>query len=152
MISDGLVFIVVQSLSCVWLFVTPWTAARQASLFITNSWNMLKLMSIESVMLFSHLALCCPLSSLLQSSPAPGSFLVSQFFESGGQSIGFQLQYQSFQWIFWIDFLYDWLVWSCSARDSQESSPTTQFKSINSSVLSFKVQLSHPYMTNGMSS
>ena len=48
-----------------------------------------------------------------------------------------QLQHQSLQWIFRIDFLYDWLVWSpCSPRDSRESSPVPQFKSINSSVLS----------------
>ena len=51
----------VQSLSRVWLFATPWTAARQASLSITNSGSLLKLMSIESVMLSSHLILCCPL-------------------------------------------------------------------------------------------
>ena len=49
----------------------------------------------------------------------------------------FHLRHRSFQWIFGADFLYDWLVWSsCSPRDSQESSPTPQFKSINSSVLS----------------
>ena len=51
----------VQSLSRVWLFTTPWTAARQASLSITNSWSLLKLMSIESVMPFNHLILCHPL-------------------------------------------------------------------------------------------
>ena len=51
----------VQSLSHVWLFATPWTAARQASLSITNSWSLLKLMSIELVMSFSHLILCRPL-------------------------------------------------------------------------------------------
>ena len=51
----------VQSLSHVWLFVTPWTAARQASLSITNSWSPLKPMSIESVMPSNHLILCCPL-------------------------------------------------------------------------------------------
>ena len=51
----------VQSLSCVQLFATPWTAARQASLFITNSWNLLKLMSIELVMPSNHLLLCHPL-------------------------------------------------------------------------------------------
>ena len=51
----------VQSLSHVWLFVTPWTAARQASLSITNSQSLLKLMSIESVMSSNHLILCCPL-------------------------------------------------------------------------------------------
>ena len=50
----------------------------------------------------------------------------------------FQLQHQSFQWIFRTDFLYDWLVWSpCSPRDARESSPTPQFKSINSSMLRF---------------
>ena len=51
----------VQSLSCVRLFATPWTAARQASLSITNSWSLLKLVSIESVMPSNHLILCCPL-------------------------------------------------------------------------------------------
>ena len=51
----------VQSLSCVWLFATPWTAARQASLSITNSWSLLKLKSIDSVMPTNHLILCRPL-------------------------------------------------------------------------------------------
>ena len=51
----------VQSLSCVWFFVTPWTAAHQASLSITNSQSLPKLMSIESVMPSNHLILCCPL-------------------------------------------------------------------------------------------
>ena len=51
----------VQSLSRVWLFATPWTAANQASLSITNSWSLPKLMSIESVMPSNHLILCCPL-------------------------------------------------------------------------------------------
>ena len=47
--------------SCVWLFATPWTSAHQASLSITNSWSLLKLMSIELVRPFNHLILCCPL-------------------------------------------------------------------------------------------
>ena len=51
----------VQSLSCVWLFATPWTVAPQDSLSITNSWSLLKLMSIESVMPSNHLILCHPL-------------------------------------------------------------------------------------------
>ena len=59
----------VLSLSCVRLFVTPWTAARQASLSITNSWSLFKLMSIESVMPSNHLILCCLL--LLPSSIFP---------------------------------------------------------------------------------
>ena len=55
------IFSSVQSLSHVWLFVTPWTAAHQASLSITNSWSPPKPMSIESVMQSNHLILCCPL-------------------------------------------------------------------------------------------
>ena len=66
---------------------TPWTAAYQASLSITTSWSLLKFMSIKSVMPSSHLILCHPL--LLPSIfPSMESFSMSQFFESGGQSIG----------------------------------------------------------------
>ena len=54
-------FCSVRSLSHVWLFANPWTTARQASLSITNSWSLRKLMSIESVMPSNHLILCCPL-------------------------------------------------------------------------------------------
>ena len=64
----------VQLLSHIWLFATPWTAACQASLSITNSKILLKLMSIESVMPSNHLILCRPLLSRLQSFPASGSF------------------------------------------------------------------------------
>ena len=78
----------VQSLSGVQLFATPWTAARQASLSITNSWSLLKFMSIELVMPSNHLILCCPLLFLLQCFPASGSFQTSHFFASGGQRIG----------------------------------------------------------------
>ena len=62
-----------------------------------------------------------------------------------------ELQHQFFQWILRVDFLYDWLVGPpCSPGDSQESSPTPQFKRFNSSALSFFiVQLSLPYMTTG---
>ena len=52
--------VVVQSLSCVWLFVTSWTAAHQASLSFTISWSLLTLMSIELMMPSNHLILCCP--------------------------------------------------------------------------------------------
>ena len=76
-----------SSLSHVLLFAAPWTAACQASLSITISQSLLKLMSIESVMPSNHL-LCCPFSSCLRSFPASGSFPMSQFFESGGQTIG----------------------------------------------------------------
>ena len=65
----------VQSLSCVQLFVTPWTAARQTSLFLTNSWSLLKLMSIKPVMPPNHLILCCPL--LLLPSIFPSTMVLS---------------------------------------------------------------------------
>ena len=78
----------VQSLSHVRLFVTLWITVRQASLSITNSQSLLKLMPIE---LWCHPTISSsvvPFSSHLQSFPASGSFQVSQFFTSGGQSIG----------------------------------------------------------------
>ena len=65
--------------SRVLLFATPWTAARQASLSITNSWSSLKLMSIESVMPSNHLILCCPPLLLPSVFPSIRSFPVSQF-------------------------------------------------------------------------
>ena len=77
----------VQSLSCVQLFAAPWTAARQASLSIINSQSLLKLTSFESV-ISSISSSVVPFSSCLQSFPASGSFQMSQFFTSGGQSIG----------------------------------------------------------------
>ena len=67
---------------------TPWTAAHQASVSITNSRSLFKLMSIKSVMPSSHLIFRHPLLLCLQSFPASGSFLMSQFFISGSQSIG----------------------------------------------------------------
>ena len=73
-------------------------------------------------------------SSCPQSFPASGSFPINRFFASGGQ--GLELQFQSFQWVFRVDFLQEWLVWSYSLRDSQESFLAPQFKSISSSVLS----------------
>ena len=79
---------VVQWLSHVWLFVIPWTAARQAPLSFTVAWSLLKLMCIELVMPSIHLILCHPFCFCLQSFPAPGSFPVSQPLVSGGQSIG----------------------------------------------------------------
>ena len=80
-------FVVVHSLSRIWFFVTPQTAAHQASLSFTISQSLLKLMSIKSVMPSNHLILHCPLSCT-QSVPASGSFPMSRLFTSGGQSIG----------------------------------------------------------------
>ena len=76
----------VQSLSCVQLFMTPWTAACQASMSFTLSWSLLKLMSIESVMASNYLILCCPFLLLPLIFPSIGSFPMNQFFASGGQS------------------------------------------------------------------
>ena len=129
---------VVQSLSHVRLFATPWIAARQASLSITNSRSSLRLMCMESVMPSSHLILCRPLLLLPSVFPVSGSFQMSQFFRSGGQSVGVSAStsvlpmntqaWSPLGWTGWISY---------SPGDSQESSPTPQFKSINSSVLSF---------------
>ena len=76
----------VQSFSHVWLFATPWIAAPQASLSITNSQSSFKLTSIESVMPSSHLILCHPLFLLPPSLPVSESFPMSQLFTWGGQS------------------------------------------------------------------
>ena len=97
----------VQLLSRVQLFATPWTAACQASLSITNSWSLLKLMSIKSVMSFNHLILCH--SRLLPPSICPSIRVLSNEWVSSlhhvAKILEFQLQHQSFQWIFRTDFL-----------------------------------------------
>ena len=126
----------VQSFSRVWLFAVPWTAACQDSLSITNCRSLPKPMSIESVMASNHLMLCCPLLLLPPIFLSIRVFQMSQPFTSGGQSIGVSALalflpkntqgWSPLEWIGWI-----------SLRDSQQSSPTPQFKSINSSALSF---------------
>ena len=75
-------FVVVQSLSCVQLFATPWTAAFQASWYFTISWNLLRFTSIELIML--TISSSAALFSCLQSFPIPWSFPVSQVFATGG--------------------------------------------------------------------
>ena len=87
----------VQSLSCVQLFVTPGNAACQASLAITSTQSLLKLMSIEWVMPTNHLILYCPLLLLPSSFPTSGSFPMSQLFHQVAKILEFQLQHQSFQ-------------------------------------------------------
>ena len=74
-----------QLVSCVWLFPTPWTAACQSSAI---SWSLLRFMSIELVMIFNHLILCGPLLFLPSIFPSIRVFSMSQFFPSGGQSMG----------------------------------------------------------------
>ena len=101
----------VQSLSRVRLFATPWITARQASLSITNSRSLLKLMPIKSVMPSSHLILCRPLLLL---PPIPPSIRVfsseSTLWHEVAKVLEFQLQHQSFQWTPRTDlFRMDWL-------------------------------------------
>ena len=79
---------VVQSLSHVGLFATPWTAAYQPSLSFTISQHLLKFISIDSVMPSNHLILCHPLLLLPSIFPSSRVFLMSQLFASGGQTIG----------------------------------------------------------------
>ena len=128
----------VQSLSSVQLFVTPWIAAHQASLSITNSRSSRRLTSIKSMMPSSHLILCHPLLLL---PPIPSSIRVfsnESTLHEVAKVLEFQLQHHSFQRTPRTDLLQNGLVGSpCSPGDSQESSPTPQLKSINSSVLSF---------------
>ena len=93
-----------------------------------------------------------PFSFCLQSFPVSGSFLKSQSYQVA-KVLELQLQHQSFQWIFRVDLLYNWLVWSpCSLRDSQELSPIPQMKYINFSVLSLlngpTVISAHAYQKN----
>ena len=130
-----MLFSSVQLLSHVWLFVTPWTVACQASLSITNSRSLVKLMCIESAMPSNHLILCHPLLLSPSIFPSIRVFQMSQLFASGGQSIGVSASASVLQMNIQTNFLYDWLVWSpCNPRDSQESSPTPQFKSIKSAL------------------
>ena len=129
----------VQSLSRVWLFVTPWTAAHQASLSITNSRNLPKLMSIESVIPSNHLILCHSL--LLQPSIFPS---IRVFSNESALQIRW-LKYWSFSFNIspsnkhpgLISFRMDWLDLLEVQGTLKESSPTPQFKSINTSALSF---------------
>ena len=126
-----------QSLGRVRLFATPWIPARQASLSITNSQSSLRLTSTESVMPSSHLILCRPLLLLPPIPPNIRVFSKSQLFPRGVQSTGVSALVSFLPKKSQADLLQNGPVGSpCSPRDSQESSPTPQFKTINSSALS----------------
>ena len=108
-------YAVVQLLSHVWLFATSRTVAHQAPLSFTISQSLLRFMSIKSVMLSNYLILTTSFSFCLQFFIASGSFSMSQLFASSCQVL--DLQHQTFQWIFTVDFLQDWLLWSlCSPK------------------------------------
>ena len=142
----------VQLLSHVQLFVTPWTAACQASLCITTSWSLLKLMSIELVIPSNHLILCCPL--LLPPSIFPSirvfsneSFLHIRY--SKYWSFSFSIS-PSNEYSGLISFGMDWLN-LFAVQGTLKS--LLQHHSSKASILwhsaFFIVQLSHPYMTTG---
>ena len=88
---------VAQSLSCVRLFATPWTAAHQASLSFTISQSLLKLISIESVMPPNHLILCCSLLLWPSIFPSIRSFPTVSSSHQVGKLLEFKLHHQSFQ-------------------------------------------------------
>ena len=146
------IFSSVQSLCCVQLFETPWTAARQASLSITDSRSLLRLMSIKSVMPSNHLILCHPL--LLLPSVFPNIRIFSKesvlYFRwpkywSFSFSISLSNEYSGL-----ISFRNDWLDLLAVQRTLKS---LLQHHSSKASVLQcsafFMVQLSHPYMTTG---
>ena len=136
----------VQSLSQVRLFATPWSVACQASLSITNSFNLLKLMSTELVMTSNCLILYHSLLLLPSIFPSIRVFPVSQSVSSGSQRIGVSASGSVL-----LMNIQDGLLGSpCSPRDSQESSPISSSKtSIIQRSAFFIVHPSRPYTTTG---
>ena len=141
----------IQLLSCVRLFATPWTAACQASLSITNSRSLLKLMSMESVMPSNHLILCCPLllfsifPSIVVSSNESALHIMGPKYWSFSCSISSSNEYSG-----WISFRIDWFD-ILAVQETLKS--LLQYHSSKASILwcsaFFTVQLSHPHMTTG---
>ena len=139
----------VQSLSCVWLFATPWTAACQASLSITNSRSLLRLTSIKLAMPSNHLILCCSLLLL------PSIFPRSRVFSNESVLCIRWPEYWSFSFSI-SPSTQDWLPlgWTCLIsllpKGFSRVFSNTTVQSISSLVLSFLIlQLSQPYMTTG---
>ena len=127
-----------SSLSHVWLFATPWTAARQAFLSIINSRSLLKLMSIESVMSSNHLILGRPLLLLPSILQASRSFQISQFFASGSPSIGASASASVLPMNIQNWFPLGWTGWiSLLSKGLSRVFSNTTVKSINSLALSF---------------
>ena len=139
----------VQSLSCVWHFATAWTSACQASLSITNSWSLPKLISIESVMPSNHLS--SPSPPALNLSQHQGLFKWVSSLHEMAKVLEFQLQHQSFQSTpRLISLRMDWMD-LLTVQETLKS--LLQHHSSKASILRcsafFTVQLSHPYMTTG---
>ena len=150
--ADILVYQFSQLLSHVWLFATPWTAARLASPSITNSWSLFKLMSILSVMPSNHLILCCPLLLLPSMFPIIRVFsneLVLHIRWPKYWSFSFSIS-PSNEYSGLISFRMNWLD-LLAVQGTLKS--LFQHHSSKASILQFSaffiVQLSHPYMTTG---
>ena len=126
----------VQSLSCVWLFVTPWTSTCQASLSITNSWSLSKLISIELVMPSNHLILCHPLHLLPSIFPSIRAFSSESALCSGGQSIGASASVLPMNIQNWFPLGLTGLI-SLQSKGLSRIFSNTTVQRINSSVLSF---------------
>ena len=127
----------VPLLSRVLLSVTPWTAARQASLPITNSQSLLRLMSIESVMPSNHLILCHPLLLPLSIFPSIRVFSSESLLHIRRPKYWSFSFSTSNEYSGLISFRMDWLGLLAVKGTLQESSPTPEFKSLNSLVLRF---------------
>ena len=145
-------FVVVQSLSHVQLFATPWTAAHQVSPSFTISWSLLKLMSIESVMLSNHLILCCPLFLL------PSIFPSIRVFSNVLALCIRWPKYWSFSFSIspsngYSGLLFFRIDWSDFLAVHRTLKSLHQHHSLKASILwssaFLMVQLSHPYMITG---
>jgi len=150
-IQEG-VFSSVQSLSRVWLFATPWTAKHQASLSITNSWSLLRLMSIESVMPSNHLILCFPLLLLPSIFPSIRVFSNESVLHIRWPkywSFSFNIS-PSNEYSGLVSFRMDWLDLLAvqGTLKSLLQHHSSKASTLRSSAF-FIVQLSHPDMTTG---
>ena len=143
----------VQSLNHVWLFVTPWTTAHRPP---CSSPTPRVYSNSSPLSQWCHPTISSsvvPFSSCFQSFPASGSFPMSQFFASGGQTIGVRASTSVLPMNIQDWFPLGWTDGSpCSPRDSQESSPPPRFKSIHSSALIFlyspTLMSIHDYLKN----
>ena len=142
------IYIVVQPRICVWLFVTPWTAASQASLSSTISWSLLKFMFTESVVLSNHLNLCCPLLLLPPIFPSIKVFSNESFLRIRWPKYwSFSFSISPFnEYTGLISFKIDWFD-ILAVQGTLKSFPAPQFKaSILQCSAFFMVQHSHVHM------
>ena len=146
--STSVMPVIVQSLSPVWLFVTPWAAAHQAPLSSTISWSLLKFMSIESVMPFNHLILWHPLFLLSSVFPRVKVFsneLTLHITWPKYWSVSFSISHSN-EYSALISFRIDWFD-LLAVQGTLES--LLQHHSSEAPILQCIIQLSHLYMTTG---